>query len=177
MLPPPALPPVRSLGPLGVAAWPAERLDLSLGALARLAQNEEPGGPGGEAGSGGGLGEMTRRKREITGAHSAEQHEDVGLTKQHPDKWLRFQIGKPQADNISLRRLSAGGISLNGQVARQGRVASPSASSASVRASLCDVLERSQDRRCPYRRSCRTTPQRSAEILGGRVAVVVPALP
>jgi hypothetical protein len=34
VLPPPALPPVRSLGPLGVAAWPAERLDLSLGALA-----------------------------------------------------------------------------------------------------------------------------------------------
>jgi hypothetical protein len=32
-----------------------------------LAQDEEPGGSGVEAGSGGGLGEMTRRKREITG--------------------------------------------------------------------------------------------------------------
>jgi hypothetical protein len=103
-------------------------------------------------------------------AHSAEQHEDVGLTKQHPDRqspdegakdagdreapekpdvtslthvcraaahgdrrnfstknlvsitndifeWLRFQIGKPQADKVSLRRLAAWGIWLNGQVA------------------------------------------------------------
>ena len=33
----------------------------------RLAQNEESGGSGCEARGGGGLGEMTRRKREITG--------------------------------------------------------------------------------------------------------------
>jgi hypothetical protein len=32
-----------------------------------LAQDEKPGSPGGEARRGGGLGEMTRRKREITG--------------------------------------------------------------------------------------------------------------
>ena len=35
--------------------------------LARLAQNEEPGRAGRDTRSGGGLGEMTRRKREITG--------------------------------------------------------------------------------------------------------------
>jgi len=70
-----ALPPVRSLGPLGVAAWPAERLDLSLGALARLAQNEEPGGPGGEVGSGGGLGALTAP----VGAFSAASHKTSTL--------------------------------------------------------------------------------------------------
>ena len=32
-------------------------------------------------------------------------------------EWLRFQIGKPQADKVSLRRLAAWGIWLNGQVA------------------------------------------------------------
>src|SRR4029453_941822 len=40
---------------------------LPLRALARLAQNEEPGRAGGDTRSGGGLGEMTRRKREIIG--------------------------------------------------------------------------------------------------------------
>src|SRR5262245_37784624 len=32
-------------------------------------------------------------------------------------EWLSFQIGKPDADDISFPRLSAGGIWLNGQVA------------------------------------------------------------
>src|SRR5258708_34224813 len=45
-LPPPALPPVRSLFPLCVAEWPAWRLYLSFVALAPLGQNEEPRGPG-----------------------------------------------------------------------------------------------------------------------------------
>src|SRR6516164_8324395 len=45
----------------------AARQGLRSRPLPRLAQNEEPGGSGGEAGSGGGLGEMTRRKREIIG--------------------------------------------------------------------------------------------------------------
>jgi hypothetical protein len=40
---------------------------FTLGPLARLAQNEKPGMRGGEAQGRGGLGEMTRRKREIIG--------------------------------------------------------------------------------------------------------------
>jgi hypothetical protein len=40
---------------------------LSFRPLARLAQDEESGVLGSEARSGGGLGEMIRRKREITG--------------------------------------------------------------------------------------------------------------
>jgi hypothetical protein len=51
---------VRSLGSLGVVAWPAERIDLSLGPLARLAQNEESALLGGDAGSGGGSGIKNR---------------------------------------------------------------------------------------------------------------------
>jgi len=104
-------------------------------------------------------------------AHSAEQHEDVGLTKQHPDRqspdegaedagnrealgkpdvtslthvccaaahgdrrnfstknlvsitndifeWLRFQIGKPQADNISLRYQPGGFVEWAGCTTR-----------------------------------------------------------
>src|SRR5262249_2419173 len=45
----------------------AQGFRLPFRALARLAQDEEPGGSGREARGGGGLGEMTRRKREITG--------------------------------------------------------------------------------------------------------------
>ena len=40
---------------------------LTAGAAPRLAQDEKPEYAGGETRSGGGLGEMTRRKREITG--------------------------------------------------------------------------------------------------------------
>src|SRR5262245_24720443 len=45
----------------------AETVALSLGPFPRLAQNEERECAGREAGSRGGLGEMTRRKREISG--------------------------------------------------------------------------------------------------------------
>src|SRR5215510_1444991 len=45
----------------------AQGFRLPFGPVGRLAQNEEPSGTGGEAGSGGGLGEMTRRNREIVG--------------------------------------------------------------------------------------------------------------
>ena len=41
----------------------AETVALPFRPLARLAQNEEPGGSGGDARSGGGLGEMTRHIR------------------------------------------------------------------------------------------------------------------
>jgi hypothetical protein len=43
------------------------RIPLPFRSLGRLAQNEERGGSGGEARSRRGLGEMTRRKREIVG--------------------------------------------------------------------------------------------------------------
>jgi len=45
----------------------AQGLGLPFRPIAGLAQDKEPGGSGGTAGSGGGLGEMTRRKREIIG--------------------------------------------------------------------------------------------------------------
>src|SRR5262249_38208389 len=54
--------------------------------------------------------------------------------------------------------------------------ASPGAPSASVRAPLCDVPARRQDRRGTYRGSCRAASQRSDQILEWQAAIAVRAL-
>jgi len=82
----------------------AQGLRLSFRPLTRLAQDEEPGCTSGDTRSGGGLGEMTRRKREIVGPRNERDFPylvELAGTSQGLRATLRSEPGAyPPADRV-----------------------------------------------------------------------------